>query len=67
MTFVKTKLLIEEMAVNDVAEVRLQGREPLANIPQSIKEFGHQIISLHPENCKEDKYGIHRLRIKKVI
>ncbi len=48
LTFVKTKLLIERMAPGDTAEVRLKGAEPLGNVPRSVREHGHQIISLAP-------------------
>ena len=65
MTFVRTKLMIEKMPVGDVLEVRLQGKEPLANVPRSAREHGHIILSLEPEAADQDQLGIHRLLIKK--
>jgi TusA-related sulfurtransferase len=48
LTFVKTKLLIEQMAPGETAEVRLKGAEPLGNVPRSVREHGHEIICLAP-------------------
>ena len=53
MTFVRTKLLIEKISSGDRATVRLQGAEPLQNVPRSVREHGHRIISLGPENENE--------------
>lgn len=65
MTFVKTKLLIERMGQGETAEVRLQGIEPLENVPRSIKDFGHEILLLEPEDKNGPDHGIHRLILKK--
>jgi len=65
MTFVKTKLLIEKMDSGQTAEIRLQGHEPLNNVPRSVREFGHDVISLEPESRDMPKDGIHRLVIRK--
>lgn len=64
MTFVKTKLLVERMKPGQVCEIRLQGLEPLVNVPRSIAELGHQVINLGLE-LGEPAQGIHRLRIIK--
>ncbi|MFP6709572.1 MAG: sulfurtransferase TusA family protein [Alphaproteobacteria bacterium] len=53
MTFVRTKLLIEKMLSGDRAIVRLLGVEPLQNVPRSVREYGHRIISLSLENADE--------------
>lgn len=66
MTFVKTKLMIEKIPLGDVLEVRLQGKEPLINVPRSVREHGHEIISMEPEDSAQGEFGIHRLRIKKI-
>lgn len=49
LTFVKTKLLLERMAPGQTAEIRLQGTEPLDNVPRSVREQGHEVIALNPE------------------
>lgn len=64
LTFVKTKLLIEKMRPGQVAELRLKGAEPLGNVPRSVRELGHDILSMEPE-VGEAADGIHRLRIRK--
>ncbi len=51
MTFVRTKLLIEKMLSGERATVRLQGAEPLQNVPRSVRDHGHQVISLGPEDA----------------
>ncbi len=66
MTFVRTKLIIELMNKGDIAEVRLQGSEPLENIPRSAKEMGNIIVSMKPESETSGPYGIHRLLLQKV-
>ena len=64
MTFVRTKLLIESMSPGERATVRLQGAEPLQNVPRSVREHGHLIISLAPEN-KSDPDGPQLLILEK--
>lgn len=61
MTFVKTKLLIERMSVGEVAEIRLPAGEPLENVPRSVEEHGHVLLSLAPEPGDGEVY-IMRLR-----
>lgn len=65
LTFVKTKLLIESMQPGQTAEVRLKGKEPLENVPRSVSDSGHSVISLEPETPAEPADGIHRLILKK--
>lgn len=65
ITFVKTKLLIERMAPGQVAEIRLEGAEPLDNVPRSVREFGHTVLALEPEDPAKGPHSIHRLRIRK--
>ena len=64
MTFVRTKLVIERMSPGQTAEVRLKGREPLANVPRSVTGLGHEVLGLEPEPG-EAETGIHRLVIRK--
>jgi TusA-related sulfurtransferase len=42
MTWVRTKLELEGMAVGDALEVRCQG-EALENVPRSAAEAGHDV------------------------
>ncbi len=67
ITFVKTRLLIEKMATGETAEIRLVGEEPVENVPASVKELGHVVLSLEPiENPGgSDSNTVHCLKIKK--
>jgi hypothetical protein len=54
------------MAPGDTAEVRLKGAEPLGNVPRSVREHGHEIISLAPINAAADSDDdIHVLILRK--
>ncbi|MEK9672030.1 MAG: sulfurtransferase TusA family protein [Rhodospirillaceae bacterium] len=65
MTFVKTKLFIERLQPGDVLEVRLKGVEPLDNVPRSVRDHGHEVISLTPEPGGDGLDQPHRLIIRK--
>ena len=62
ITFVRTKLMIEGMDPGMVAEVRLNEGEPLQNVPRSVREHGHSILSLEPE---DGTAGVWRLLLRK--
>lgn len=57
--FVRVKLKLEEMRSGEVLEVILDAGEPIKNVPRSVKEEGHQIISV------EQGPGSYKLLIKK--
>lgn len=61
MNFVKTVLKLEQMKDEEMLEVLLDDGDPIANVPRSVKEEGHQIISV--EKLEENGY---KLIIKKV-
>lgn len=65
MTFVRTKLLLEKMKPGERAEIRLQGVEPLDNVPRSAREIGYDVTSLTPEDPAGPADGPHRLILKK--
>lgn len=65
MTFVRTKLLIERMKPGQTVEVRLQSGEPLINVPRSVREMGHEVVSLEPIDAHGPKDGVHLLVIRK--
>jgi TusA-related sulfurtransferase len=60
ITFVKTKVALEELADGDVLEVRLNGGEPVQNVPRSLKDEGHRVTGIE----KLDD-GTYRLRVVK--
>jgi len=59
ITFVKTKLKLEQMQPGQVLEVILNDGEPIQNVPRSVKGEGHRIILVEKVG---DKY---RLLIEK--
>ena len=66
MTFVRTKLFIERIGPGEILEVRLKGAEPMENVPRSVREHGHQVLSLEPENpAAVGPDAPHRLVIRK--
>lgn len=65
MTYVRTRLLVEEIEPGEVIEVRLAGEEPLRNVPDSLSELGHVILSLTPEDEQAPDSSPWRLRVRK--
>jgi len=61
-TFVKTKLLLEDMKPGEVAEIRLNAGEPLVNVPRSAAEGGHRVLSVEPEDASRARW---RVRIER--
>jgi TusA-related sulfurtransferase len=45
MTFVRTRLALDRMAPGETLLVRLQGEEPLRNVPRTAREQGHEVLS----------------------
>ena len=61
LNFVKTKLALEKLILGDVIEVWIRVEaESAINIPKSIVQEGHQVLST--ETTPE---GIQKLRIQK--
>jgi len=44
MTFVKTKLHLEELEQGDILEILLTSGEPLQNVPKTAAEQGYHIL-----------------------
>jgi TusA-related sulfurtransferase len=64
MTFVKTKLALENMESGDILELLVSEGEPLDNIPRSAKAEGHGILVV--EQVKDDSWnGVYRILIEK--
>lgn len=60
MTFVKTKLKLEKMARGEILEVRLCEGEPLSNLPRSVTQEGHKVLSIVKEQGRYHKVIIER-------
>ena len=65
ITFVKTKLLIERMKSGEVLEVRLTEGEPLENVPRSVREEGHEVLSVEPSGDSEVNRSVYVVRLRK--
>jgi TusA-related sulfurtransferase len=66
LTFVKAKLLLERMEPGAVAEIRLNSGEPLENVPRSVREEGHEVVSLGPEeDGAEGAKTVYRMVVRK--
>ena len=46
ITFVKAKIALEELDDGDILFIKLNDGEPVQNVPKSIKEEGHKVLSL---------------------
>ncbi|MDR2474684.1 MAG: sulfurtransferase TusA family protein [Bacteroidales bacterium] len=46
MTFVKTKIALNNMQQGDVLNVRLREGEPLENVPRSASEQGFNVLKI---------------------
>jgi len=46
LNFVKTKLALEELEPGQVLEVTLDDGEPMRNVPRSVKDEEHTIVSV---------------------
>ena len=47
MTFVKTKIALENLDDGQILQVRLNDGEPIENVPRSLKDEGHKILELN--------------------
>ncbi|MBF0160862.1 MAG: sulfurtransferase TusA family protein [Magnetococcales bacterium] len=48
ITFVKVKLKLETLTAGGRLSVRLNGGEPVENLPRSLQEEGYRIVDLTP-------------------
>ena len=49
LTFVKSKLFLEQQNPGEIVEIRLAEGEPLENLPIVLTDEGHDILSLDQE------------------
>ena len=61
VTFVKTKVALEELEDGQILQVHLNDGEPVQNVPRSVKEEGHELL-----NLIDNEDGTYELFIKKV-
>lgn len=60
ITFVKTKITLEEMETGQILKVRLNDGEPVQNVPRSLKDEGHKVLDL-----SENDDGTYTLFVEK--
>lgn len=46
MTYVRAKLVLEEMSVGEEIEIRLRAGEPLDNVPRTLRDHGHEVLEV---------------------
>lgn len=46
MTFVKTKVAIEDLEGGKILEIKMNEGEPIQNVPRSLKDEGHKVIEV---------------------
>ena len=61
VTFVKTKVALEELDEGQILQVHLNDGEPVQNVPGSLKEEGHEILKL-----EDNGDGTFELYVRKV-
>ena len=61
VTFVKTKVALEELDEGQILQVHINDGEPIQNVPRSVKEEGHEILKID-----DNGDGTFELFIKKV-
>ncbi len=61
VTFVKTKVALDELDEGQILQVHINDGEPVQNVPRSIKEEGHKVLKLI-----DNEDGTYELFIEKV-
>ncbi len=61
ITFVKTKVALEELEDGQILQVHLNDGEPVQNVPRSVKDEGHKVLKLF-----DNEDGTFELYIKKI-
>ncbi len=50
MNFVKTKVALESIEAGEIIEVILDEGDAILNVPRSVKEEGHQVLKVTPND-----------------
>ena len=48
LTWVKTKVALDRLAVGQLLEIWLCGGEPVDSVPRAAEEDGHRLVALEP-------------------
>ncbi|MFU0826057.1 MAG: UPF0033 domain-containing protein [Lachnoclostridium sp.] len=60
ITFVKTKVALEELENGQILQIRLNEGEAIQNVPRSLKDEKHKVISLN--NNQDGTYTIEVIK-----
>lgn len=60
ITYVKTKVALEDIGGGEILQVKLNAGEPIQNVPRSLKEDGHKILAV-----LENEDGTYTLYVEK--
>ena len=60
ITFVKSKLKLEEMSQGEILKITLDYRPSVLNVPRSLEQDGHQVLQIN-----EIQNGIWEVFVKK--
>jgi len=58
LTMVKTKLLLEQMQIGEMASIRLSSGEPLENVPRTLRDHGHEVLEIKLEEPGSTVYHL---------
>lgn len=60
VTFVKTKVALEELEEGEILQVHLNDGEAVQNVPRSVKDEGHKVLKL-----QDNGDGTYELYVRK--
>ena len=60
VTFVKTKVALEDLEEGEILQVHLKDGEPVQNVPRSVKDEGHKVLKL-----QDNGDGTYELYVRK--
>ncbi|MCH3971849.1 MAG: sulfurtransferase TusA family protein [Oscillospiraceae bacterium] len=60
ITFVKTKVALEDLEPGQTLEIKLNDGEPIQNVPRSLKDEGHRVTDV-----SQNEDGTYRLVVIK--
>ncbi|MCS7299374.1 MAG: sulfurtransferase TusA family protein [Spirochaetia bacterium] len=59
--YVKAKIKLSEMKIGEVLEMFLDDGEPIRNVPKSLEQDGHQVLSI------EKSGDVYRVVVRKEV
>lgn len=59
--YVKAKIKLNEMKIGEVLEMFLDEGEPIRNVPKSLEQDGHQVLSI------EKTGDVYRVVVRKEV